>query len=173
MRFSTIASVLLVSFVAGASAQEDQSKPAAGRPPKVAFEVVNNTGEHPAISHVRAKGAIPVLLNIRDGRSEPGRRLKVFISVHERDMSEPHRFKPKRFVTNVTDNTQMTSQGQNLNIQPYEKNIKLPPGNYLFYVFLCDPSKRPTASDVPANIVDTAKLPGDVIRGTVCVAIVD
>ena len=169
-----IVPVLLLSLAAAASGQEG---PRGGdrRGPDVTFVVTNDTGREGArgVSHVRDEGQITFEMLVIDSRPKPGRRLQVCIAIYERDVAFPNRFKPGRLVETITDDTIHVAGGPETLIGLFCRDVKMPPGEYLYYVILCDPTMlggKANPNDKPP--LNLENLPGSMLCGKVCTATV-
>ena len=140
---------------------------------RVSFKENNDTGLYKAASHVRSTGNISVNMTVTDSRIKNDRNIQIFIAIYERDMDFPSRFKRGNFIKSVVGKEIMKSEKAKPMIGQFKAEIKMQPGEYVYYVFLCDPDVPVVPKDLPINPPDPPKIPGLPLRIKVCTATVD
>ena len=133
--------------------------------------VLNNDLKQPGKPHVRGVGKIPLDFSITESGSLVGRKLKVYVVVHER--LNPNSDKPGKFVKDYCDPRTITAERAGEVKSSFKASIPVNPGDYIFYVYLCDPDKRYLDRGVPIPQVDKDKIPGRERRMQACVASVE
>src|SRR4051794_17691524 len=121
-------------------------RPAAKNVPKAIYSrnadffIANNnalTDTH--VPQVNGNGGFPVRLNIvESGYWDKPRKLQVFVAVYTRGGAG---MRAGKFVTSVTHPDVMSTEIGKEKSLPFAMDIPLLPGDYIAYVFICDPSK--------------------------------
>lgn len=173
MRDLCISSSILVAVALSqlASADEGRGDGKVGVVRSAALQVLNNTNESKRVPSVHGVSKLPISLEIEDEGSG-FRRLQVFVSVHEQP--DPAKPKPGMRVKTHRDEKKVVSEKPGKQTSRFDTEIKLPPGRYVFCVFLCDPDKP---ARIPKNSPDffpnEAELPGTIYAAKACLGIVD
>ncbi|AGA28222.1 hypothetical protein Sinac_3999 [Singulisphaera acidiphila DSM 18658] len=152
-RFNFIAiGLVLPSLVAGLFlngnllAQRVDSQLAGNAPlvRRAAFTIANNVAGEAEMPHVNGVGGFPVRLNITDsGQWIHQRHLQIFVAIYER----PNKVSSKigKLVNLRTHPDVLVTDPDKESSVPFAMNMRIPPGDYFAFVFLCDP-KTPFAS---------------------------
>ncbi len=169
MNVKTCSATILLTITCSASFADDPAKNAQPRA-KVSFVVSNSTSSS-SVPHVQGTGKIPLRLQVSDDRSnKPQRRLQVFIAVLER--TDLGRIKTGALVKTFVDPTIMRSTTPT-NMQAFDLFVEVPKGDYIVYVYLCDPDRPATALKAVPRQIDLKLLPGQPVRGSAITARVD
>ncbi|MFO0960821.1 MAG: hypothetical protein U0800_25855 [Isosphaeraceae bacterium] len=132
-----VASLGLSCYIGGSllAGYRKQDKPVMKR--TASFTINGGGVDRTGIPLFAGVGEAPINLLVSDiGRATSDRRLQVFVAVYERPELDKYRL--GKLLKTVTNPTVMATPRDRSNELPFDVAIKLPPGDYLAYVALCD-----------------------------------
>lgn len=136
---------------------------------QVSFDVLNDTQELRNMPTVSGIGGLPIRLTVNDSGNWPDvRRLQVLVAIYRRP--NPTRASRGDLVqTYLAPEVLTTPTGQG-GSHPLETDIPLPPGNYLFYVFVCDLNEKLDIKRRQTYFPDAESFPGNIKNAKLCAA---
>ncbi len=137
----------------------------------VEFVANNDTTERQGVPHVRGVGKIPLDFEISDTGSKIGRKLKVYVDVYE--LVDAKQIKHGNFVKDYIDPKTITSQQAGEVTTSFKADIPVKKGDYVFYVYLCDPDRKFRDRGQVNPKINKDKIPGAPRKMQACVAHVD
>ena len=139
---------------------------------RVSFEALNDTGQLRQMPTFVGRGALPLRLSLNDlGNWNVDRSVKVFVAVYSRP--DPKRIQLGGLVTTYLDPGIMTTPAGKEQKLPYGVDIPLAPGDYLFYIFLCDSNVTYNVKRHKQYFPNADQFPGLVLKAKLCAARVD
>jgi hypothetical protein len=161
-----------LALLGSARAQEPIPKHVVKSHRQATFAVKNDTGESRVTPSVRANGSLPIRFDVTDDGFGRERKLQLFVAVHKRP--HPNHMIPGDLVKTYLGPEAMVSPASGSRTLAATADVPLPKGEYLFYVFLCDPDYP---VDKSATAVEAFKkyeeMPGRIMKAKLCVLHVD
>lgn len=119
---------------------------------RASFTIANNASSGSELPRVNGVGGFPVRLMITDsGQWTKQRKLQVFVALYEQISTSN---KVGKLLNLRTDPDVLVTEADEQSEVPFSMDIRTPPGDYVAYVFLCDPEtpyttkKHPTFPDI-------------------------
>jgi len=134
------------------------------------YQIKNDNGTVDFMPCVSGSGSLPIRLDITSAGSAclADSRLQVFVAIYA--CPDPTMIELGPLVKTYLDPRVMTTPANASQTFSFSSDIALDPGNYYFYVFLCDPDEFYIPEEQVAYFPDMALFPGLVRKLTLFTA---